>query len=274
MSKDSKKIVEQAHKRYALALDIDADQRRERISDLKFVRLGDQWPEAIKRDRETPGSERPMLVINRLGQFRNQVSNEIRQNCPSIKVRPVDDKADIKTANIYNGLIKHIQEQSDAQIAYETAVESAIDTGLGYFRIYTDYCDKESFDQEIFFKRVVDSNSVFYDVNSTEPDGSDAQWALVVEPMSKDDVKQKWPDVDQKDWDNSVNAFVNQDAVIVADYYYLDNQSKTLCQMEDGSTIFKDEIPEQYYPLIKQERKTTKNICKIAKIVGDQIVEE
>lgn len=268
------KIVEEAQKRYKEALEYDADQREQRKEDIRFVRLGEQWPESVKRDRETPGSERPMLVINRLGQFRNQVANEIRQNCPSIKVRPVDDKADIKTANIYNGLMRSIQEQCDAATAYETAVESAIDTGLGYFRIYTDYCDSESFDQHIIIDRIVDTAAVFFDIDSTKPDGSDAKWAIIIDAMSKDEVEEKYPDIDQRDWVDSTHEFVKKDYVIVSDYYYFDTKEKTLCLMQDGGTALKSEIPKELYDLIVRERKVTTNICKIAKIIGDKVTEE
>jgi hypothetical protein len=267
-------IVKTAHKRYQLANDYEATQKKIRTEDLKFVRLGEQWPEAVKRDRERPGAERPMLTINRLLQFRNQIVNEIRQNCPSIKARPGDDKADIKTADIYNGLLRSIQEASNAQVAYETAAECQIDTGLGYFRIITDYCDSESFDQEIKFQRIVDVNSVTVDPSATEPDGSDIQWAFVEEEMLIDDFKRLYPKADVKGWESDKSGWINKDTVRIADYLYLESKEKKLCLMQDGSVLYKDEIPEEYLPLIVRERDSEVKTCKIAKIGGDQILEE
>jgi len=179
------KIVELAHKRFAQSEEAESQGRTERLDDIKFVRLGEQWPDAVKRDRERPGAERPMLTINRLFTFRNQVINEIRQNSPSIKCRPVDDDADVDTAKVLQGLIRHIQSASSADIAYDTAVEWQIDTGLGYFRIMTDYCDPDSFDQDIVIKRVVDPNKVYFDPDSTDPDGSDAKWALSLRTLTE-----------------------------------------------------------------------------------------
>ena len=268
------KIVEIAHKRFQQAADQDADNRRERVDDIRFVRLGEQWPESVKRDRERPGAERPMLTINRLLQFRNQIANEIRQNCPSIKIRPVDDKADIETAEIYNGLLRHIQESSNATVAFETAAENQIDTGLGYFRILTDYCDDESFDQDIKFQRIVDTNSVYFDPESTEPDGSDARYAFVVEDIDKDEFKKLYPQAEAVGWDTDDSGWISKDSIRVADYLYIETKPKSFVQLQDGSTGFKDELPKEFHELILRERKVEQKVCKVVKIGGNEILEE
>jgi hypothetical protein len=55
-----------------------------------------------------------------------QVVNDARQNKPSIKVHPVDDKADVETAEVINGLIRNIEVSSNADVAYDTATECAV----------------------------------------------------------------------------------------------------------------------------------------------------
>jgi len=270
----SDKTLEIARKRFAQAEEADQENRRERVNDIKFVRLGEQWPESVKRDRERPGAERPMLTINRLLQFRNQIVNEIRQNCPSVKFRPENDEADVETAEIYNGLYRHIHHTGGAKIAYVTAAENQVDTGIGYFRIYTDYCDSDSFDQEIKFKRILDSNSVYFDPNSTEPDGSDSMFAFVIEDVAKDDFKKLYPQAECKGWDDDGSGWVSKDNVRVADYLYIDIKTITICQMQDGSTINKNELPEEFHPLIVKERKSEKRTCKICKIGGNEILED
>ena len=268
------KIIAIAKKRFAQAEASESEERRLRIDDIRFVRLGEQWPEAVKRDRERPGAERPMLTINRLLQFRNQIANEIRQNCPSVKFRPVDDKADVKTADIYNGLYRHIHESGGAKTAYVTAADNQIDTGIGYFRIYTDYCDSDSFDQEIKFQRIVDSNCVYYDDNSTEIDGSDAQWAFHFEYIDKDLFKKLYPSAEVKSWDVDKEGWFKENTIRVADYLYIDITQKNLCLLEDGTTSFEDEIPDELKPLVVKKRKAEQKKCKIVKIGGDQILEE
>lgn len=272
------KVIERAQKRFNLAADLESEGRIERLDDIKFVRLGQQWPDSVKRDRERPGQERPMLTINRLFQFRNQIINEIRQNRPGIKVRPVDDKSDVDTAEVMQGLIRHIQDASRADIAYDTAAEWQVDCGLGYFRIITDYCEDDSFNQDILIKRVVDPNKVYFDPESTEPDGSDAKWAFVIEDWSLDDFEIEYPDVDTASWQEGVTGdrqgWFGKDFVRVAEYFEIKSVPRTLVQLQDGSTLFKDELPDEYKDLIIGERPSFDKKCMWYKIGGDKILDK
>jgi len=277
MSKNNQKIIEIAHKRFALALESESAGRAERLDDIKFVRLGEQWPEAVKRDRERPGAERPMLTINRIFQFRNQVINEMRQNSPSIKFKPSDNLAHDKAAEIREDLVRHIQYASKADIAYDTAAEWQVDTGLGYFRVITDYIDPESFDQEILIKAVVDPSKVYFDNESNEADGSDAKWAFNIELWMHDDFKQKWPNVDITGWTEGAAGdagWITADSVRVAEYFVIECKPRTLCLLQDGSTLFKDEIPEEHHALITKERQSESKKCLWYKIAGDKILEQ
>ena len=272
------KVIERAQKRFNLAADLESEGRIERLDDIKFVRLGQQWPDSVKRDRERPGQERPMLTINRLFQFRNQIINEIRQNRPGIKVRPVDDKSDVDTAEVMQGLIRHIQDASRADIAYDTAAEWQVDCGLGYFRIITDYCEDDSFNQDILIKRVVDPNKVYFDPESTEPDGSDAKWAFVIEDWSLDDFEIEYPDIDTTSWQDGVTGdrqgWFGKDFVRVAEYFEIKSVPRTLVQLQDGSTLFKDELPDEYKDLIIGERPSFDKKCMWYKIGGDKILDK
>src|SRR5690606_17302449 len=125
--------------------------------DLKFC-AGDQWPEEVRCDLEHEA--RPCLIINKVQQHVQQVTNDQRQNRLSIKVSPVDDAADVQVAKIIQGLIRHIEYDSNADAAYDTAFESATKSSFGYFRVITDFVSPLSFDQKILIKRIRDPFSV------------------------------------------------------------------------------------------------------------------
>jgi hypothetical protein len=108
-------ILREAKDAFVLAADAEAENRREALDDIRFARLGEQWPERVRRDRELEG--RPCLTINRLPSFIRQVVNDARQNKPAIAVHPVDDAADPQTAEVFSGLIRHIEQSSDAEVA-------------------------------------------------------------------------------------------------------------------------------------------------------------
>ena len=125
-------ILADAKEAFRLCQEREADNRRDALDDLTFARLAEQWPAEIRKAREEDG--RPCLTINRLPAFIRQVVNDARQNKPQIKCHPADHDADVDTAEILNGLIRQIEATSKADVAYDTALESAVTMGFGYFR--------------------------------------------------------------------------------------------------------------------------------------------
>ena len=150
-----------------------------------------QWPEAIKRERERDG--RPTLTINKLPQFCKRVINDIRQNRPQIKVRAVDDVADIKTADVYNGLIRNIRSQLWRGHGLRHRIRYAVKAGIGFFRITTAYTDDDMFDQDIVIKPIRNPFTVYLDPTSVLPDYSDQKRCIITERMPKDKFEAQYP---------------------------------------------------------------------------------
>jgi hypothetical protein len=265
--------LREIRQRFSDAVEFSATVRQEMLDDIRFARLGDQWSESAKYDRNRPGKERPMLVVNRLLQFRDRVVNEIRQNTPSIRIRPVNDGADQETAEVLMGLVHHIQDNSNASIAYDTAVEWQVDAGLGYFRVRNDYVDDTSFDQDIFIDRIPDPMKVYFDPHSKQPDGSDAEWCIIAEEISKDEFRRMYPDVDETSFEAAGNGdmqgWYTKDSVRIAEYYYIEydeaqeiydeetGRSRTIqpkrcmwCKVTGDKVLERTELPTKYIPVI------------------------
>jgi len=265
--------LREIRQRFSDAVEFSATVRQEMLNDIRFARLGDQWSESAKYDRNRPGKERPMLVVNRLLQFRDRVVNEIRQNTPSIRIRPVNDGADQETAEVLMGLVHHIQDNSNASIAYDTAVEWQVDAGLGYFRVRNDYVDDTSFDQDIFIDRIPDPMKVYFDPHSKQPDGSDAEWCIIAEEISKDEFRRMYPDVDETSFEAAGNGdmqgWYTKDSVRIAEYYYIEydeaqeiydeetGRSRTIqpkrcmwCKVTGDKVLERTELPTKYIPVV------------------------
>jgi hypothetical protein len=242
-------VLRVARTRLTLAEEAESDIRRQALDDLKF-RAGIQWPETIQQERERDG--RPCLVINRLPQFVQQITNDQRQNRPAIKVHPVTDGADSDTAKIIQGLIRHIEYNSNAEAAYDTAFESAVTNGFGYFRIVTDFARPESFDLEAFIKRIRNPLSVFIDPYSQEPDGSDMKWAFITDDISKDDYKESFPDsklaAPEADWSaigNDQPGWVKGDSARIAEYFSIEKQTQILHLLNTGEVVRDGELAQK-----------------------------
>lgn len=256
-----KKLLDEVRKRFQIAEDFSAEVRQEMLDDVRFARLGDQWASYAKYDRNRPGQERPMLVVNRLLQFRDRVVNEIRQNTPSVRIRPVNDEADQDTADVLMGIMRHIQDNSNASIAYDTAVEWQVDIGLGFIRVRNDWVNDTSFDQDIFIDRIVDPFKVYFDPHSKQPDGSDAEWCIIAEEISKEEFKRLYPGVDMTQWNPAGNGdqqgWFTDDSVRIAEYYYIQHDMQEITDPETGMTRMGD---------IRR--------CMWAKVTGDNILEQ
>ena len=243
------KLLTTARKRFDYCIEQDQKNRERALEAIKF-RDGEQWPDKIKKERETdPEGARPCLVVDKTNQYINQVKNDQRQNRPAIKVRPVDDKGDKAVAEILQGIIRHIEDSSSADFAYDTAFEHSVDGGFGYFRILTEFCEEDSFDQDIKIKRIRNRFSVYLDPDHQEPDGSDSQYGFVTEFIDKDEYKRQFPGKEPLDFqtdgkDESYRAWMTAEKVRIAEYFYLSNESKTLLLLDDGTTVFKDALQE------------------------------
>ena len=236
-------ILEEARAAFQLAADAEAENRREALDDLRFARLGEQWPDKVRRERELEG--RPCLTINRLPTFIRQVVNDARQNKPAISVHPVDGGSDPETAEVFNGLIRHIEQSSDAEVAYDTALDFAVTSGVGYFRINTRYAADDGFDQDIAIERVANPFSIYGDPEGTAADSSDWNTAFVVDSLPRAAFEARWKGAEAIDWDSDDHGrlgdpWLNGDRVMVAEYWRRERVTRTILALSDGRTIEED----------------------------------
>lgn len=241
------KIIETALERFDFALKADTEIRKEATDDAKFAN-GDQWPADVLKERLA--DDRPCITINRMPAIIHQITNDQRMNRPAIRVSPVDDKADIKTAKAIQGLVRYIERSSNADVAYSTAFDSQVRASFGYFRIVTEYSDPMSFDLDIRIKRIPDRNTCLLDPTFKEIDGSDAEWGFVFEDLTHDEFKVAYPNAklsDSADWKTHTeipNAWVTEDTVRIAEYFFKEYRETTICLLSDGSVIEEDKLPK------------------------------
>lgn len=213
--------------------------RQHASDDIEFARLAVQWPEAIKRQRQLEG--RPCLTINRLPSLIRQVVNDARQNKPGISVHPVDGGADYDTAEVIGGLIRAIERNSNAGVAYDTAIDNSVTCGFGFFRIEIDYAHAESFDMEATIKRIANPLSVHWDTASQEVDASDWRYAFVSDYMPREEFKKRYPKAAAVDWEGSWQDrdpnWGDEDSVRLAEYWLREEVKKNIYQFADGSVF-------------------------------------
>jgi hypothetical protein len=291
--KSASDILATARARLDMAVSALAESREDEIDDLRFYAGSPdnhwQWPADVLATRGAVQGQtinaRPCLTINKLPQHVRQVTNDQRQNRPGAKVIPVDDNADVEVADIFNGMIRHIEYISDADVAYDTACENQVSYGEGYLRLLTEYCDDNTFDQDIKIGRVRNSFSVYMDPTIQDPTGADAKYCFVTEDLTKAEFERMYPDASPITTlqslgvgDQSISNWLNEDTVRIADYYYIDFDPETLNLYPGNATAFEgtpeDKQLRAIYGKPKKSRQSDRQKVKYCKINGYEILEE
>jgi hypothetical protein len=273
-------VLKEGKEAFKQCEEAEADNRKAWIDDMKFARLGEQWPDAVKAQREKEG--RPCLTINRMPSFIRQVTNDARQNKPSIKCHPVDDEASQETAEILDGLIRNIEYSSNADIAYDTALDHAVTAGYGYFRITTDYASDDVFDQDIRIERVTNPLNVYGDPQSQAADSSDWNVAFITEMMKESEFKRKYPKASTLGFSEGKEEenWVTENKIRIAEYWTRDEVAKTLLRMSNGNVMYAEEYEKMrdFFDLLgvsvtgTRETKGYKVTQRI--ITGHEVLEE
>jgi hypothetical protein len=241
-----KDFVRKALAKYQRAFDKEQSNILAAYEDLEF-RAGSQWPTEVKRQREA--DYRPCLTINKIPAFCQQITGDIRAARPSIKVVGVDSRSDADTAEVLAGLVRYIENRSDARHAYAQGADSQVAAGIGHWRVLTEYADDSTFDQEIRIGTVDDGISVIWDPDAIFPNKEDARFCFVPVDMSKDAFEEKYPDAPIEDFtlmpdgrNGAIDEWFGDDHVRVAEYWERRPSKRTLALMPDGSI---DDITDQ-----------------------------
>lgn len=284
-TKDVDPIITEAKDFLRQVMDAETDMRQEALEDLRF-RFGEQWPAEMRTARSIPGQQRPMLTINETDSYCRQVVNQMRQQRPRGKAHPLNSTSDKKIADIFTGVGRHIEVNSDADNAYDLAAEFQVTMGVGYWRILMDYVDPKSFNQDIYVHQIDNPFSVYFDQFSTLPDGSDAKKCLITDFIPRGSFKKMYPNADPCEWSavgegDGEPDWSTQDAVRIAEYYCIKETPMELIAFSTGSVVWADEVSpaqlaqyEQMGIRVVNRRMSSKNQVKWYKISAHDILEE
>lgn len=238
---DEEDLHHEAMELFDVCRDTDEHNRVAQEDDIRFVKMREQWPIMVRQQREREG--RPCLTVDQLNPVCRQVVNDARLNKPQIKVKPVDSDSDPETAEILAGLIRNIEYASNADTAYDTAIDYAVSSSRGYFRINTKYAGDDTFDQDLVIERIPNPLAVYPDPYSTEADSSDWNTCFIAEMLSKEQYKRRFPGKDVVSFDDfsTVNApWFDGECVMIAEWWKREEVEKYVFMLSNGQTVQSD----------------------------------
>lgn len=240
-------IFLEANERFKLSEGNEGDNRSRGLEAIAF-RNGSQWPSDIYNQRANV-EKRPTLTINKTNTWCVRLKNQLRQQRPRIKCQPVGGGSRVEDAAVITGLIRHIETISNASVAYDTAVESAIDIGWGYWRIDSDYVAPDSFDQELLIRPVINPFTVYDDPMAIMPAGEDRKYLLISEVMARTEYKRRHPKAENAEWspaaagDQDSSAWDSKFKIRLAEYFRIHEVKDQLVLMSDGRAVYRSTLP-------------------------------
>lgn len=279
-TKNDEDLLADARTAYKRMSDWWDKNRQAWIDDVRFARLNDQWPAAIKKQRDEEG--RPCLTVNKLPAFIRQVTNDARQNRPSIKFHAVGSGADQATAKVLDGLTRNIEYTSNADIAYDNALDNAVSGSFGFFRISTDYAADDAFDQDIKIEAIMNPLTVLGPEGDFAADSAEWNMAFITELLSEDDFEKRWPKAEISNFNADDKDFAEwfmEDHVRIAEWWVRDDVPATLLLLTNGEVMFEPEylkgkdIYDAMQVSIKESRPTTTKQVTQRIITGCEILE-
>lgn len=250
------KLLARVRKRMELAISAESANRKSGLDDKQF-KQGNQWPVEIMAQRNM--DKRPCLTVNKLKTFVHQIVNDQRQNRPSINISPVGDRGDPEVAKMYRGLIRFIERDCAADIAYDSAFDDAATMGWGYWRVLTEWEAPDSMNLVLVVRRIRNAFTVYIDPSAQDPTGADARWAFVSELVPREDFEEKWPDADQMPFSEGgigekFTSWATKDDIRIAEYFEIVHETRTLVELDNGHIGWEDELDDLVKAKIKRGR--------------------
>jgi hypothetical protein len=231
-------ILATALARFRQAADAEQEERLQQLHAVRF-RAGEHLPPARSGTGETYAA--PLLTVDRQRQYLNQVINSYRKNPLSIRIRPKSGGATKQVAELLEGHVRSVEQESEAAIAYTTALDNAASIGTGYFRLVIDYPDPWSFEQTVKIEPLYNRFAVFMDSDARHPAALDANWCFVTSMMLRDafmaEYNKQPPSVAEWVALGNDREWYTGEEIQVADYYYRTWERTELVQMPDGTVL-------------------------------------
>ena len=213
---------------------------------------------------------KPRYTFDMTGPIVDQVAGELEQADFDIVVKPAGGASTKDDAKILDGLVRNIENISNAKDIYNLAGRNMITAGIDGWQIAQKFVDDDSFEQDLVIEPIANFiDSVWFGPFKL-PDASDAPWCMVLEAMPKGAYDDRWSEGSGQSIseDRLSEAYYNKEEhVIVGQLYYIKQRARELWLMSDGGILenteknqmVRDEMAQAGVTVVKT-RKRNKNI--------------
>lgn len=286
-TEEMRKIVELALKRFQEAYDADEEQRSLAKDDDIFANdEGGQWDDLAKRRR----AGKPMYTINLVAAAIREVIGNYRQNQIEMKALPKQNQAKDE-ADTYNGLIRAILSNENAEAAKDSAFQGIVVGGFGAARVLNQYTHDNPFEQDIDICPIYDAiETVWFDPKAKHMTGRDGSYVFETTMMGRKEFEEEYPYASLTQWPDAKignlqsywgcgNSSRTAD-IRIADYYVKEPIKVDKTLLSDGSIMnsedyleVADELREKGIEFVDARSVDTYKVMHY-KMSGTEILEE
>jgi len=199
---------------------------------------------------------RPRYTLDKCNDLVDDIAGAMEQSDFDIQVSPAGGDATKDLAKTYDGLIRNIQNTSDAANIYNAASRFVVRAGIDGWRVNQRWGDNNTFDQDLFIDPIMDYiDRVWWDPNAVLQTRADANYCFVLTAMIKADYDTDFPKgkgrsltIDNRENSRNLNGD-NPAIVIVGELLWKVKGKRRIVEMSNGAVYVDDEK----YKKVKKE---------------------
>jgi hypothetical protein len=218
-------------------------------------------------------ANRPRYTFDITSPIVKQITGELGQSDFDIRVSPAGGDATKEIALTYDGLIRNIENISQAKTIYNQAAKGMVVSGIDGWRVKQAFCDDNSFDQDLIIEKIHNFiDRVWFDPSAEKQDKSDARWCVVLHAMSREEYDYRWPEGSAQSVsdDREGEAYFDKaEVVVIGELLYIETEQRELVMMSNGQT---HEVDEQFQSIVddlallgvtevRRRKRPVKTVC-------------
>lgn len=272
---DPDEVLEKAHSSIGEWTGYFSLNLKEGRDDAEFI-YRDMWGQ---RDRQSQSLMlKPSMSFNKLRPTVRKIVAEQRQNKPDLIVRSLNGRATEQEIDLRADMVRSISYQSQCDLVYQSAFNSALTRGFGAFQVCVDYENSKSFKQVIRYDLVQDVSTVAFDPSAVEPHKGDGDFCARLYMMSAKAFAAKYPLVENP------NSFANptiqqsmawskggeQDKpLVICDYYDKQYEPFKILLLSNGVAV-----DEQEWEELQKELEIKKQLASESSVLRELIEQD
>lgn len=229
------------------AFNYDQSAENDRRSEMRDVRSflhtpSGQWESSVKSKMAVS------YTFDRCNPLVDFISGEMEKNDFDIRITPNGSGATDKKAKRVDGLVRNIEQISNAKNAYKQAGRGGVEVGFDCVEVKNKYCDTDSFDQDLIIDHIPDSIDRVWFGSFEKETAEDAPHVFVLSNISVDKFDSKYK-LNRKPVGIGKASHYNyehykRDGVDIGRVLYKEYDQKEIHRMSDGSVVDGEDLEQ------------------------------